>query len=783
MPSRTLRRGWLLAALIALNAICVSALRAPTPDDYDMAEPPRPGRGFDRPSADAWSVTPTPTVDVAAKLHALPAPAARAASPGSVSLTENRISFAQLVGRSSSAGVVLGLAANLSVFRSTDQMMTWSTTPASNVAFMAASPANPATLFFAGNWPSTTNWISRDLGATFQSIRSPSSFSRVLFHPTDPTWALASGISSSLYVTLNGASTWTPVLSSASVFDFDWCGAGTNGMPKSQICILMNGGGQGQPAWRSRMLAVTADFGGTFTPLLQRQVEYFLVHPRFIFAIATDCTSGTGSLFVCPLGSNTLTFTAAHVPNGVTVDRIAPEQFLDDSMGAVWLGVQTVPPSSGVPSHGDVYVSDMTGSNYARVFQHVFQQTNWWDLESVQSLPGVYLVNELVNWQEEDATNNHAVPLLKTSVTFNMGKSWQYLAPPINDSLGNPIVCTGPCSLNLFGVTTWIGAGGYGFFGHFYSNPLATGLILATGNVGPQIDFRPYAVNTYMSRDGGLTWVELMKGSFVYEYGDCGGILVLVRNQVLTNVAYYSLDEGLTLNAFNFTDNPVVVTNVWSTSASGKRFVISSSRPGAPTRIYIGLDFTGILENACGDADYEFWSPPGGNCPLGRTVTYKRRKQTSYCFNDDQQVATHVVNSTNCPCSVSDYECDFGYVQSSDGTCVPDPAVSFVRECAPDGTMWVSQGYRKIPFDSCVGDLPGYAPKQQSCTPSSSGSAGGDSHAVSAGGLVVIGLFVGLLVGVVAGAVGFWRFTIWRRNRHRGGYSRRDAFEEEPFIQ
>ncbi len=38
---------------------------------------------------------------------------------------------------------------------------------------------------------------------------------------------------------------------------------------------------------------------------------------------------------------------------------------------------------------------------------------------------------------------------------------------------------------------------------------------------------RTSQLNTYLSRDSGLTWQELIKGSHLYEIGDHGGLLVL----------------------------------------------------------------------------------------------------------------------------------------------------------------------------------------------------------------------------------------------------------------
>ena len=59
----------------------------------------------------------------------------------------------------------------------------------------------------------------------------------------------------------------------------------------------------------------------------------------------------------------------------------------------------------------------------------------------------------------------------------------------------------------------------------------AVGLVLGTGNVGKYLSMREDEVNTYMSRDGGLTWLEVRTGSYIYEIGDHGALIVLADNR------------------------------------------------------------------------------------------------------------------------------------------------------------------------------------------------------------------------------------------------------------
>lgn len=53
---------------------------------------------------------------------------------------------------------------------------------------------------------------------------------------------------------------------------------------------------------------------------------------------------------------------------------------------------------------------------------------------------------------------------------------------------------------------------------------------MGVGNVGLSLNKKNDKQNTYLSRDGGLNWIEIMHGSNIYEIGDHGGLLVVASN-------------------------------------------------------------------------------------------------------------------------------------------------------------------------------------------------------------------------------------------------------------
>jgi len=52
---------------------------------------------------------------------------------------------------------------------------------------------------------------------------------------------------------------------------------------------------------------------------------------------------------------------------------------------------------------------------------------------------------------------------------------------------------------------------------------------------------------------------------------------------------------------------------------------------------------------------------------MGRQVTYVRRKQDAECYNGEE-FERQILN-VHCPCEEIDYECDTGYIRTSDGKC------------------------------------------------------------------------------------------------------------------
>lgn len=148
---------------------------------------------------------------------------------------------------------------------------------------------------------------------------------------------------------------------------------------------------------------------------------------------------------------------------------------------------------------------------------------------------------------------------IKTYITHNKGGKWELIKSPNEDSNGKKVKCFTEegCSLNLQIYSS------NGVFAPPYSQDSAVGIIMAVGNVGNELErIKSDRINTYLSRDGGLNWNEVKKGSYIYELGDHGGLIVMAKNQEPAREILYSFNEGKTWHELEISQTPIDVTNI-----------------------------------------------------------------------------------------------------------------------------------------------------------------------------------------------------------------------------
>ena len=207
-------------------------------------------------------------------------------------------------------------------------------------------------------------------------------------------------------------------------------------------------------------------------------------------------------------------------------------------------------PNSQLPlPFGTLFASSSDGKYFTKVLEHTNRDSNSGlvDFEHIQSsmYEGVQLANTVKNW-EAVQSKNEWVKELTTFMSFDNGRSWSLLPPPLLDSNGKKYSCSPSkegagdpsCALHLHSVTTTKNVG------KVFSVSTAPGTIIGVGNVGPSL--LPYQESdTFISHDSGVSWTELRKGPHKFENVNFGSILVLVPDTYsATSELYYSKNGG-----------------------------------------------------------------------------------------------------------------------------------------------------------------------------------------------------------------------------------------------
>lgn len=635
---------------------------------------------------------------------------------------------------------------------------------------MTKSPADPNTILVSGN--RKTNFISSSRGSSWKKLRQKSQIHTVIFHKTRPTWLLLSTWTSTcnkkkdsnsapeppedgggpcnhqLFLSKDLGKTFSLVQN--YVVQFSWGDPTMNQQDRIYFTHFRKKTGD-QPKlyiWSSDVDFAYMDADVKFwgSPVTMVALgNKFLVSHKFIFvAKVKDVAAQTVMLMVSADGGRT--FNAAQLPTEIDEKSYT---VLDTSEGLVMLHVNHGAKEAQV---GNVYISDDKGYRFTLSLPNNVRGTNGdCEFDKVLSLEGVYMANfketkssdtsggvddktkeaaEESQALEEETKSGTEVDkrrapkskakeesVVRTVISFDKGGAWSYLKPPRVDSTGKQIECPpDKCWLHLHGFTNFHN------YAPFYSTENAIGIIMGTGNVGPSLRFEPDQTNTYISRNGGLTWMEAHKGAFIYEYGDHGGLVVMADDVRKTKLVVFSWNEGQSWYDFELSSMPVEVDNiVTEPNATSTKFLLYGTR--GDTGVMYHLDFESLGQPLCKgvwaadsvSSDYEMWSPSDGKntekCLMGKQVTYTRRKQTSECFNGEK--FERPVSRKNCECTQEDFECEVGFtrpVGSTECRFADDGSIKIPLSCARNDHFFAT-GYRKVVGDTCEG---GWQPQQVS---------------------------------------------------------------------
>lgn len=452
-------------------------------------------------------------------------------------------------------------------------------------------------------------------------------------------------------------------------------------------------------------------------------------------------------------------FADAQFPRNYQIQHQQAYTVLDSSTHSVFLHVTE---NNGMEQeYGSIFKSNSNGTDYVLSIAEVNRnQPGYVDYEKMQGLEGVAIVNVVANRKQTDQGD---AKKLKTMITHNDGAEWAYIQRPENPKNKDSPKwnCNGPpekCSLNLHGYTERKDPR------NTYSSASAVGLMMGVGNVGEFLGTRNEA-NTFVTRDGGVTWTGVAPGSWMWEYGDQGSILVIVKEDEPTDYIKYSLDEGYSWTPYTFSSEPMTVNDISTVpSDTSLNFILWGGISGSMATV--NLDFSSLEERfkQCTPLDLYDWSPKhplsDDNCLFGHVATYKRKNVKSSCYLGRQRSQLSTI-SRNCTCTRQDFECDYNFERQPDGSCTPvpgEPLPDPIEQCKDPNRIeyYDITGYRRIPLTTCEGGL------ELDYTSHSMPCPGRDKeyrkkHAISGAGL-----FFSIVIPIaVAAGVGYWVYSNW----------------------
>ena len=392
-----------------------------------------------------------------------------------------------------------------------------------------------------------------------------------------------------------------------------------------------------------------------------RDVVDFATMSEFIIVAARD-QEDENSLRV-DASVDGKTFAAAEFPSNFHVPVQRAYTVLDSSTHAVFLHV-TVGSREDF-EYGSIVKSNSNGTSYVLSLNGVNRNTQGYvDFEKMLGIEGVAIVNVVDNVEEEE---RGIAKKLRTMITHNDGAEWDPIRAPQTDAEDQDYDCdvanTEKCSLHLHGYTERRDPR------NTFSSPSAVGLMMGVGNVG-QFLTRKAEADTFITRDGGVKWHSVKKGNYMWEYGDQGSIIVIVEDNVATDVVFYSLDEGATWTAYKFADSKMKISEISTVpSDSSRNFLLWGQDVSSGSEIStVNLDFTGLRDRQCvlndqnpeddGD-DYVLWEPKHprskDKCLFGHVAQYHRKKPDADCFNGRRYESLHSI-ARNCSCTRQDFE-------------------------------------------------------------------------------------------------------------------------------
>lgn len=407
------------------------------------------------------------------------------------------------------------------------------------------------------------------------------------------------------------------------------------------------------------------------------------------------------------------TFAEAQFPHGVEIGNHA-YTVLESVTDSIFLHVTTNEANGNY--WGTLFISNSNGTYYSVSEDYVNRDMlGFVDFEKMHGVDGIAIVNSVTN---PDAAKLGGKKKLRTKLTWNNGAHWDYLHAPNENVDGLAFGCDTKkieeCSLNLHHYTERLDPR------DTFGSTSAIGLMIGVGNVGSELG-RIEDSDTFLTRDAGRTWRHVKAGSHLWEFGDQGSIIVLVKDNVEVDSVSYTLDEGATWETYPFAtdgDRYVIVDIATAPMDNSRRFIMYGHPAGQSSHmVAIFLDFSALENRQCvldkensNESDFELWAPQRGDdhCLFGRKTEFYRRIPDRKCYIG-VKLPEGQTKVSNCECTEYDFECNYNHVRGEDGVCrlvegASMPTVESDEVCKNDAAGYYDMtAYRRLPYSSCKG--------------------------------------------------------------------------------
>ncbi|KAL2911737.1 vacuolar protein sorting/targeting protein PEP1 [Polyrhizophydium stewartii] len=614
--------------------------------------------------------------------------------------------------------VVAKTAAN-EVYRSTDNGQTWARVldNAGPISAIVEDTTHSNRAFFVT--AEAKFMYTGDNGAMFASMGLPAMPALSLVpdffvpHPTQADWLLFIGAKdcdgdstschTEVHVSFDFGRSWSRIATYAE--NCRWASAPgfASANERGVFCAVFDPASGNQRALRTMKLARIADASRGGDPALLFPTTGFAISNEYLISAMPEADSRRVQVQISLNGND---WSLAKFPENYLVHT--GYTVLDSSSGAVFLDV--IESIARDREHGTLMKSNWNGTFYKEILTGVNQnRLGFADFEKIAGVPGAMIANQIANLG--DLARGDAKKI-QTKMSFDDGATWSLLAAPKVDSNGKQYDCRTECNLHLHAYTERHDPRDQ------FSSPGSVGYMMGVGNVGSKLlDFNEG--DTFLTRDGGRTWIEIAKEAHMFEFGDHGGVLLLVNDEGFTDTIKYSIDAGQTMNDVRLVDivdglSPgakIRVSNILTDdSGTTSHFIVlgklRDDSSSAVQSVSLYLEFSTLFPRKCNldrkdpqASDYESWNPSSSlGCLFGTNTTHFRRKPDRECLIG--QAFTDLASDVRpCDCQLADFECDAGY--HSDGNqCLPDPdTIARGETCGKAG---IQQGYRQRKISACV---------------------------------------------------------------------------------